>query len=177
MKAILVGVQYDNMGYDLDISIEELKSLAYACDIEVKDIVIQNLSKITPQYYIGSGKVRKIYLYNLAINIISAQHRDLGHSYDGAIVCGGVEEGVEQTIQLLGHNNECICTLTAAGHHRHHANAETDAQQQGHNSFCHNCFSLSDYSYAAGVTVTVPSVTVTTILAGSSPVASQVIPS
>lgn len=60
MKAILVGVQYDNMGYDLDISIEELKSLAYACDIEVKDVVIQNLSKITPQYYIGSGKVKEL---------------------------------------------------------------------------------------------------------------------
>ena len=60
MKAILVGVQYDNMGYDLDISIEELKSLAYACDIEVKDVVIQNLSKITPQYYIGSGKVKEV---------------------------------------------------------------------------------------------------------------------
>ena len=60
MKAILVGVQYDNMGYDLDISIEELKSLAYACDIEVKEVVIQNLSKITPQYYIGSGKVEEV---------------------------------------------------------------------------------------------------------------------
>ena len=60
MKAILVGVQYDNMGYDLDISIEELKSLAYACNIEVKDVVIQNLSKITPQYYIGSGKVEEV---------------------------------------------------------------------------------------------------------------------
>ncbi len=60
MKAILVGVQYDNMGYDLNISIEELKSLAYACDIEVKDVVIQNLSKITPQYYIGSGKVKEV---------------------------------------------------------------------------------------------------------------------
>ena len=60
MKAILVGVQYDNLGYDLDISIEELKSLAYACDIEVKDVVIQNLSKITPQYYIGSGKVKEV---------------------------------------------------------------------------------------------------------------------
>ena len=60
MKAILVGVQYDNMGYDLDISIEELKSLAYACDIEVKDVVIQNLSKIIPQYYIGSGKVKEV---------------------------------------------------------------------------------------------------------------------
>ena len=60
MKAILVGVQYDNMAYDLDISIEELKSLAHACDIEVKDVIIQNLSKITPQYYIGSGKVKEV---------------------------------------------------------------------------------------------------------------------
>lgn len=60
MKAILVGVRYDHMYYDLDISINELKELAYACQIEVKDVVIQNLSKISPQYYIGKGKVEEI---------------------------------------------------------------------------------------------------------------------
>lgn len=60
MKAILVGVRYDHMYYDLDISINELKELAFACQIEVKDVVIQNLSKISPQYYIGKGKVEEI---------------------------------------------------------------------------------------------------------------------
>lgn len=60
MKAILVGVKYDQMYYDLDISMNELKELAYACGIEVKGEVIQNLSHITPQYYIGKGKVEEI---------------------------------------------------------------------------------------------------------------------
>lgn len=60
MKAILVGVEYDHMYYDLDISMNELKELAYACQIEVKDIVIQRLSKISSQYYIGKGKVDEI---------------------------------------------------------------------------------------------------------------------
>ena len=60
MKAILVGVEYDHMYYDLDISIEELKDLTYACGMEVKDVVIQKLSQITSQYYIGKGKVQEI---------------------------------------------------------------------------------------------------------------------
>lgn len=60
MKAILVGVEYDHMYYDLDISMNELKELAYACQIEVKDVVIQRLSKISSQYYIGKGKVDEI---------------------------------------------------------------------------------------------------------------------
>lgn len=60
MKAILVGVEYHQMLYDLDISIEELKELAYACGIEVKGVVIQRLTKISPQTYIGKGKVEDI---------------------------------------------------------------------------------------------------------------------
>lgn len=60
MKAILVAVQYDHMYYDLDVSIEELKELTRACHIEVKDVVIQNLSQISSQYYIGKGKVEEI---------------------------------------------------------------------------------------------------------------------
>lgn len=60
MKAILVGVEYDHMNYDLNISMNELKDLSFACHIEVKDIVIQKLTKISPQYYIGKGKVFEI---------------------------------------------------------------------------------------------------------------------
>ena len=39
---------------------QELKQLAYACDIEVKAVVTQNLDTISPQYYIGKGKVMEI---------------------------------------------------------------------------------------------------------------------
>ena len=60
MKVILVGVQYPQMTYDFDISMQELKQLAYACDIEVKAVVTQNLDTISPQYYIGKGKVMEI---------------------------------------------------------------------------------------------------------------------
>lgn len=60
MKAILVGVEYEHMNYDLDISIEELKELAIACDLEVKDVMIQKLSQISSQYYIGKGKVQEL---------------------------------------------------------------------------------------------------------------------
>lgn len=60
MKGILVGVQYPQMPYDFDISMQELKQLAYACDIEVKAVVTQNLDTISPQYYIGKGKVMEI---------------------------------------------------------------------------------------------------------------------
>ncbi len=60
MKAILVGVAYDQMYYDLDISIEELKDLVYACQMEVKDVVIQNLSQVSSKTYIGKGKVQEI---------------------------------------------------------------------------------------------------------------------
>lgn len=60
MKAILVGVEYDHMYYDLDISMNELRDLSEACHIEVKDVVIQKLSLISPKYYIGKGKVEEL---------------------------------------------------------------------------------------------------------------------
>lgn len=60
MKAILVGVKYDHMYYDFDVSIEELKDLTSACGIDVKEVVVQNLSSVTKQFYIGKGKVEEI---------------------------------------------------------------------------------------------------------------------
>lgn len=60
MRAILVGVEYDHMYYDLDISMNELRDLSEACHIEVKDVVIQKLSLISPKYYIGKGKVEEL---------------------------------------------------------------------------------------------------------------------
>lgn len=60
MRGILVGVKYPQMTYDFDVSMQELEQLAYACDIEVKTVVIQNLEVISPQYYIGKGKVMEI---------------------------------------------------------------------------------------------------------------------
>lgn len=60
MKAILVGAIYDSMDHDINISMNELSDLAFACEIEVEHVVIQRLSKISPKYYIGKGKVQEI---------------------------------------------------------------------------------------------------------------------
>lgn len=57
MKGILVGVKYPQMTYDFEVSMQELEQLAFACDIEVKTVVIQNLEVISPKYYIGKGKM------------------------------------------------------------------------------------------------------------------------
>lgn len=54
MKAILVLTNDDSF-YQ-----EELKSLCHACDIEVKNIVIQKIEKINPATYIGKGKAYQI---------------------------------------------------------------------------------------------------------------------
>lgn len=60
VKAVLVGVEYDHMYYDLDISMRELIDLSEACHIEVKQCVIQKLNQISPKYYIGKGKVLEL---------------------------------------------------------------------------------------------------------------------
>lgn len=58
-KAFLIGL---NTGADKEFenSMEELKSLAEACDFEVTGIVIQNLSHPVSATYIGSGKIEEI---------------------------------------------------------------------------------------------------------------------
>ncbi len=55
-KAILVGL---DLGKDEDFktSMEELKGLADACDVEVVGVVTQKADSPTPNYYIGKGKV------------------------------------------------------------------------------------------------------------------------
>lgn len=60
MKALLVAVEYYAMNYDLDVSLEELKMLAKACEIETQGVIIQKLKEKTSQYYIGKGKVEEI---------------------------------------------------------------------------------------------------------------------
>lgn len=61
MKAVLIGVKLDDIDiHDFDDEMEELKNLAYACDIECIDIIRQNLDKVNPQTYVGSGKIKEI---------------------------------------------------------------------------------------------------------------------
>lgn len=58
-KAVLVGadLKQDNM---IDYYMEELHNLAEAKNIEVVYQMTQSIKKITPNYYIGSGKVAEI---------------------------------------------------------------------------------------------------------------------
>lgn len=60
MNALIVGVKYQDMNYDLDNSLIELEELCKACNIKVVKKFIQNLDKINPSLYIGTGKVQEI---------------------------------------------------------------------------------------------------------------------
>lgn len=58
-KAILVGVNLRNDEH-FDYSMEELKNLAEALNVEVAGIVTQNLERVTPSHYVGTGKIEEI---------------------------------------------------------------------------------------------------------------------
>ena len=60
-KAIIVGVNVNNRN-DFEESMQELGSLAEACNIVVVGRIDQNLRKPQPQYYVGTGKVDEIRL-------------------------------------------------------------------------------------------------------------------
>lgn len=60
MKAILVGVSTNYDRYDLDYSLDELKNLAEALDINVVDRVTQKLDKPNTKTYVGKGKLTEI---------------------------------------------------------------------------------------------------------------------
>ena len=58
-RAVIVGVQLQK---DLHFAygMEELHNLAEACNVEVVGEVMQNLDRINPSHYVGSGKVEEI---------------------------------------------------------------------------------------------------------------------
>ena len=70
MNALIVGVKYKEMGYDLDSSLVELEELCKACDIKVIKKCVQNLDKINPSLYIGTGKVQEIKMQLDDIDIV-----------------------------------------------------------------------------------------------------------
>lgn len=59
-RVLLVGVNLDD-GNDFRLSMEELKSLAEACNMEVVGQVEQNLPCVNKGLYIGTGKVKEVY--------------------------------------------------------------------------------------------------------------------
>ncbi|MFG3434485.1 GTPase HflX [Lysinibacillus fusiformis] len=58
-KAILVGVNLRNDAH-FDYSMEELQNLAEALNVEVVGVVMQNLERVTPSHYVGTGKIEEI---------------------------------------------------------------------------------------------------------------------
>ena len=58
-RVLLVGVNVDD-NPDFETSMEELESLAEACEMEVAAKIEQNLSSLNPAYYIGNGKVKEV---------------------------------------------------------------------------------------------------------------------
>jgi len=58
-KAILVGVNLNNQD-DFAYSMEELANLAEACEVEVVGTLSQNLPKVNPSHYIGTGKIQEV---------------------------------------------------------------------------------------------------------------------
>ena len=58
-KAVLVGVNLNDQD-DFEYSMEELANLAEACEVEVVATLSQNLPKVNPSHYIGTGKIQEV---------------------------------------------------------------------------------------------------------------------
>ena len=59
-KAVLVGVNYKDIPYEINYSMQELAALAHALDIQVVDSFVQNLDYRHVKTYIGTGKVDEL---------------------------------------------------------------------------------------------------------------------
>lgn len=60
-KAVIVGVQLQNDN-NFEYSMEELRNLAAACEIEVVAELSQKASRVNPSHYIGTGKIQELAL-------------------------------------------------------------------------------------------------------------------
>ncbi|MGN7384268.1 GTPase HflX [Paenibacillus sp. SAFN-117] len=58
-KAVLVGVNL-NQHTDFEYSMQELANLAAACHVEVVGELTQNLTRVNPSHYIGTGKIQDV---------------------------------------------------------------------------------------------------------------------
>ena len=58
-RALLVGVDTGEEA-DFDRSMEELKSLAEACNMQVVGMITQKLFAVNKALYVGTGKVHEI---------------------------------------------------------------------------------------------------------------------
>ena len=77
--------------------------------------------------------------FDFTIDILGCQHADLSHGHDRAIRCRSGKERIEQTIQLVRHDNEGIHLLrsTATGKHTGHTEAHNNSQSKSYDSLFH----------------------------------------
>lgn len=61
-RAVLVGFNDDSQSIDIEYSMDELKELSFAADVEVVGMTVQNKKTIDAAFYIGSGKVEEVKL-------------------------------------------------------------------------------------------------------------------
>jgi len=61
-RCILVGVNLKNDTH-FDYTMEELSNLAEALNVEVIGSVTQNLERVTPSHYVGTGKIEEIKVF------------------------------------------------------------------------------------------------------------------
>ncbi|MCP3741999.1 GTPase HflX [Rossellomorea sp. BNER] len=60
-RALLVGVNLKNQDdLNFEYSMEELKELAIACEMEVVGMVSQKLNRVNTSHYIGKGKIEEV---------------------------------------------------------------------------------------------------------------------
>ena len=71
LKAVLVGADLVNDGM-IDYYMKELENLAEASNIEVVYTITQSLYKVTPNLYIGRGKVDEVkqFVQNLEADMV-----------------------------------------------------------------------------------------------------------
>lgn len=93
-KAVLVGVNLQN-DPNFHYSMEELASLAEALDVTVMGTVTQNLERINPSHYVGTGKIEEIKSFieeldgNLVIfndELSPSQIRNLEHDLECKVI-------------------------------------------------------------------------------------------
>lgn len=59
-RAVLVGFNDESQSIDIEYSMDELKELSFAAEVEVVGMTIQNKKTVDAAFYIGSGKVEEV---------------------------------------------------------------------------------------------------------------------
>ncbi|KGR77837.1 GTPase HflX [Ureibacillus manganicus] len=93
-RGILVGVNIQS-NQNFEYSMVELRELARALNVEIVGTITQNLDRVTPSHYVGTGKIEEIKRYyeesgaNLVIfndELSPSQIRNLEHELDSKVI-------------------------------------------------------------------------------------------